>query len=119
MGRSALIIDDSRLSRMMIRKELSSLDLDIREAEGGRKGLDLYKEKKADIVFLDLTMPEMDGFETLKNLLIIDPNAKVIILTADVQSRSTKRALELGAIKVMHKPAKLEDLESAIEECLE
>jgi CheY-like chemotaxis protein len=117
MGLSVLLIDDSRLSRMMIRKELSSLDLDIREAGGGREGLDLYKEKKADIVFLDLTMPEMDGFETLENLLKIDPDAKVIILTADVQTGSTEKAMDLGAVRVMHKPSKIEEFESAIKEC--
>ena len=118
MGLSVLLIDDSKLSRMMIKKELSSLDVDIREADGGQKGLDLYEEKKADIVFLDLTMPEMDGFETLENLLNIDPAAKVIILTADVQSGSTKRAMDLGALKVMHKPSNVEDFKAAIKEFL-
>jgi CheY-like chemotaxis protein len=118
MGTSVLLIDDSRLSRMMIGKELSGLDTDIREASGGQEGIDLYKEQKADIVFLDLTMPDMDGFETLKNLLQIDPDAKVVILTADVQSGSTNKALEMGAFKVMNKPSKSEEFEAVLEESL-
>ncbi|MFC1885059.1 response regulator [Thermodesulfobacteriota bacterium] len=118
MSKSVLLIDDSRLSRMMISKELTGLDLDISEASGGQEGIDLYKEQKADIVFLDLTMPDMDGFETLKNLLQIDPDAKVVILTADVQSGSTNKALEMGAFKVMNKPSKREEFEAVLEESL-
>lgn len=118
MGTSVLLIDDSRLSRMMISKEIAGLDLDIREASGGQEGIDLYKEQKADIVFLDLTMPDMDGFETLKNLLKIDPDAKVVILTADVQSGSTTRALEMGAVEVMNKPSKREEFEAVLEKFL-
>ena len=118
MGKSVLLVDDSRLSRMMISKELAGLDLDIREASGGQEGIDLYKEQKADIVFLDLTMPDMDGFETLENLLQIDPDAKVVILTADVQSGSTNRALEMGAVDVMNKPSKREEFEAVLEKSL-
>lgn len=119
MSRSILLIDDSKLSRMMIKKELAPLDVEVFEADGGQKGIDFYKKNRPDVVFLDLTMPEMDGFETLGNLKVIDPDARVIILTADVQSGSTKRALELGAVKVMHKPSKTEDLKAAIEECFQ
>ena len=118
MGKSVLLIDDSRLSRMMISKELAGLDLDIREASGGQEGIDLYREQKADIIFLDLTMPDMDGFETLENLLQIDPDAKVVILTADVQSGSANKALEMGAVRVMNKPSKREEFEAALEESL-
>ena len=115
MALSILIIDDSGFSRKMIIKMLpSSGQFDIREASGGLEGISLYGERRPDLVFLDLTMPGIDGFETLSRIKKLDPDAKVIVVTADIQSGSKEKAIKLGALDVMYKPPSAETLNEAI-----
>lgn len=114
MALSILIIDDSRFSRKMIIKMLPSGQFDIREASGGLEGISLYGERRPGLVFLDLTMPGIDGFETLSRIKMLDPDAKVIVVTADIQSGSKEKAIKLGALDVMHKPPSAETLNEAI-----
>ena len=102
---SILIVDDSRISRKMLRRYISSDAHEIREAGDGNEALRLYREKPADLVFMDLTMPGMDGFEAIWHLRNLDPQAKVVVVTADIQSGSRAKCMELGALQVVAKPA--------------
>jgi len=115
---SVLIVDDSGVSRQIVRRALPPWDLDVREASGGAECLSLYHEKRADIVLLDLTMPGMDGFETLQRLKALDAQARVIVITADIQTGSEKRVLDLGAQALLSKPVKTDALQAAMEACL-
>jgi two-component system chemotaxis response regulator CheY len=101
---SILIVDDSRLSRQLLRRHLPENEHEIREASDGQECLRLYQEKRADLVFMDLTMPGMDGFETIWHLKNLDPQARVVVVTADIQSGSRAKCLELGALQVVAKP---------------
>jgi two-component system chemotaxis response regulator CheY len=112
---SLLIVDDSRISRQIIRKLLPSGDFEIREAADGRECLELYRQAPADLVFLDLTMPGWDGFETLRRLKEVDPGARVVVITADIQAGSRAKAMELGALEVISKPPKSEAINLAME----
>jgi CheY-like chemotaxis protein len=89
---------------------------DIREAGNGIDCLNLYQEAPADLVFLDLTMPGIDGFETLARLRAMDPQAKVVVVTADIQSGSQARVLDLGALLVIAKPPKAEKIKQVMEQ---
>jgi two-component system, chemotaxis family, chemotaxis protein CheY len=113
--RSLLIVDDSPISRKIIRKLLPPGPFDIREAGNGIECLKLYEQAPADLVFLDLTMPGMDGFETLTRLRALDPQAKVVVVTADVQTSSQARVKELGALVVIAKPPKSEVIKLIME----
>ncbi|MBF7070576.1 response regulator [Aliarcobacter butzleri] len=102
-----LVTDDSKMARKMVIKSLEEStikDLEIFEAQNGQEAIDLYKEISPKIVFLDLTMPIMDGFEALKRIKEIDQNAKVIIISADIQKLSMDRVRELGAFNFIKKP---------------
>lgn len=99
-----LIVDDSPISRKILRKVLPPGDYDIRECSSGQECLEKYAESRPDLVFLDLTMPGLDGFQTLELLKRHDPTAKVIVVTADVQSGSRARVLDLGAVDIIAKP---------------
>jgi CheY-like chemotaxis protein len=88
---------------------------DIREAGNGVECLKLYQEAPADLVFLDLTMPGMDGFETLTRLKKLDPQARVVVVTADVQTSSQARVKDLGALLVIAKPPKAEVIKLVME----
>jgi two-component system, chemotaxis family, chemotaxis protein CheY len=102
-----LVTDDSKMARKMVIKTLTENiegDLEIFEAQNGQEALDLYKELSPKIVFLDLTMPIMDGFAALEKIKEFDKNAKVVVISADIQKLSMDRVLQLGAFNFVKKP---------------
>ena len=102
-----LVTDDSKMARKMVIKTLTENiegDLEIFEAQNGQEALDLYKERSPKIVFLDLTMPIMDGFTALEKIKEFDKNAKVVVISADIQKLSMDRVLQLGAFNFVKKP---------------
>lgn len=95
-----LVTDDSKMARKMVIKTLKDVikeEVEIHEAENGQEALDLYKQLLPKLVFMDLTMPIMDGFEALQNIKEFDENAKVVIISADIQKLSMEKASQLGA----------------------
>jgi len=102
-----LVTDDSKMARKMVIKTLKDIiqdDIEIHEAQNGQEALDLYKKILPNIVFLDLTMPVMDGFDALKEIKKFDNKAKVVIISADIQKLSVDKVLELGAFNFIKKP---------------
>ena len=102
-----LVTDDSKMARKMVIKTLTEIlenNVEIYEAQNGQEALDLYKQISPNIAFLDLTMPIMDGFEALEKIKEFDTNAKVVIISADIQKLSMDRALQLGAFNFIKKP---------------
>lgn len=102
-----LYIDDSP----MIRSWLINLipadikpQLEILEASDGEEGLRIYKEQNPAIVFLDLTMPKMSGFEVLDSIKKINKDTIVAIVTADRQNITTEKVMKAGASLILHKP---------------
>lgn len=121
MRKRILLVDDSMMSRMMIKKCLppaEQLAYDLDEADGGRKCLELYSQSPYDLVLLDLTMPEMDGFETLEELKKIDSNAMVVVVTADIQQKAQEKVMSLGALEVVSKPPSPEKMAAVMEKYL-
>jgi two-component system chemotaxis response regulator CheY len=121
MKKKILIVDDSMMSRMMIKKCLPSSDqysYELQEVDGGTKCLDSYSKAPYDLVLLDLTMPDMDGFETLEKLKEMDPDAKVVIVTADIQQKAAERVFALGALEVVKKPTSQEKMTAVLEKYL-
>lgn len=70
---------------------------EIFEGENGKEAVFLHNTMKPDVIFLDLTMPVMDGYEALEQIMAKDPEAKIIIVTADIQPKAKERVMELGA----------------------
>ncbi|MCX8027877.1 MAG: response regulator [Thermodesulfovibrionales bacterium] len=116
--RKVLVVDDSLLARMAVKKHINAEAFEIYEANDGAKGVALYKEIMPDFVFLDLTMPVMDGFKALEEIKKINPNALVVVLTADIQIKTTEKIMELGAYKVLKKPPVKEEIENTIKEII-
>lgn len=108
-----LVTDDSRMARKMMIKSLKNTISDadeVFEASNGQEAVDIYKQEKPNICFMDLTMPVMDGFDAVKTICAFDAKAKIIIVSADIQEASMKRAKENGAIGFIKKPISEENL---------
>lgn len=112
-----LVVDDSKLARLSLIKALKTHvgDEEILQATNGAEALELMSREKAEIVFLDLTMPIMDGYEALPKLLEINKNAKVIVVSADVQAKAKERVISLGAQLHVQKPINADKLKEILD----
>ena len=117
MIKKILIVDDSPISIKIIKSCMpKDKDYELFDAADGQTGVEKYKELKPDLTFLDLTMPVMNGFQALEEILKFDQKALVIILTADVQIKAVAKAHDLGAFSVVKKPPSKESILAAIKE---
>ncbi len=111
-----LIVDDSKTSRSMLRNILEQNGYQvIAEATNGQEGLEKYCELKPDLVTLDITMPIMDGIETLVKIKEYDSTARVIMVTAAGQKGKMLDAIKLGASEFVTKPFETNQIISIIE----
>lgn len=111
MGPKILTVDDSKTIRMIISKAFKPFDCEVSEASNGVEGLAMASKEKPDLIILDLTMPIMDGYETLTKLKA-DPELKnipVVMLTAEAGRENVLRIARLGVRDYLVKPFK-EDL---------
>ena len=113
-----LIVDDSIVSRKMLRKLFETEGFEVAgEAINGKEGYELYVKLSPDVVTMDVTMPEMNGIDSLRLIRKYDPNAKVILLTAAGQLEKKAEADELGAVCYLIKPYENKDIIDAINNC--
>jgi len=105
-----LTIDDSALSRRMIRTILEDGGHTVVEAGNGLSGIERFSIEKPDLTLLDLTMPEMTGFDVLDKLLKVDPEAKVVVVSADIQQSSREMVKTGGAKGFINKPFVADDV---------
>ena len=100
-----LICDDSALARKAIARSLpKDWDISVSFAENGELGIAAIKEGKADILFLDLNMPIMDGYQVLETIVKEDLPSLVIVISGDIQPEAHKRVKALGALDFIKKP---------------
>ncbi len=105
MSLNLLICDDSGFARKQMAKSLPpDWNVDIHFATDGVEGINAIREGKGDIVLLDLTMPNMDGFGVLEIIRREDLPAMVIVVSGDIQPEARKRVLDLGALAFIEKP---------------
>lgn len=106
-----LICDDSGFARKAMARSLpDGWDIDISFAEHGQQAIDMIKEGKGDILFLDLNMPVLDGYQTMQAIRSEDLPTMVIVVSGDVQEEARKRMLALGAVDFIRKPIDNEKL---------
>ena len=110
-----LIVDDASFMRMSIKNMLANYDFEVvGEAENGVMAIEKYKELQPDIVTMDITMPEMDGLEALREIKKLDPGASVVMVSALGQEARMKEAIIYGANGFIVKPFKEDMLISAL-----
>ena len=114
-----LVVDDSGMSRRTLRKILESAGHHITEAEEGIIALERYFLDKPDLVFLDLTMTGMYGIDVLNKLRELDPRARVIVASADIQSSTREMVDAGGASAFINKPFTTEKVLGVVDEVLQ
>ena len=120
-----LVVDDMKSMRLILVNILKALGHEVFEAENGETAITKYLEVKPDLVTLDITMSGMDGLEVLRRIMIMNIDAKIIMVSAAAERDKIVRALQYGAMDFILKPihlkrimAALEKIEEAIEEMI-
>ncbi|MFW9735849.1 response regulator [Vibrio parahaemolyticus] len=120
MSFPVLICDDSALARKQMARSLpATLNPDITFAIHGKNALEELAQKEFKLMFLDLTMPEMDGFETLENMQRLGNKTPVVVVSGDIQPKAKERVFALGAKAFIQKPIAKDDLKNALKELIE
>ncbi|EGR1591394.1 TPA: response regulator [Vibrio parahaemolyticus] len=120
MSFPVLICDDSALARKQMAKSLpATLNPDITFAIHGKNALEELAQKEFKLMFLDLTMPEMDGFETLENMQRLGKKTPVVVVSGDIQPKAKERVFALGAKAFIQKPIAKDELKNALKELIE
>jgi two-component system chemotaxis response regulator CheY len=118
MTTKILIVDDSALTRRSLRSILEGAGCEVVEAEDGLAAIERYFLEKPDVVFLDLVMRGMYGLEVLEKLRQFDANARIIVVSADIQSSSHELAVQAGAKSFINKPFDKAEILAALEVAL-
>lgn len=116
MTTRVLITDDSALARKQLARSLpSDIGAEVSFAENGKVAVEMLQAEQFDVMFLDLTMPVMDGYETLEALKKSRINVPVYVVSGDIQPKAQERVLRLGAKAFVKKPVSVEKLEEILE----
>ena len=99
-----LVVDDASFMRMKCSKMLKSNGHEVVGASTGAEAVENYKASRPDAVLLDITMPDMDGLQALKEIRKIDPNARIAMVTAMGQQSIVMEAMKSGAQDFIVKP---------------
>jgi len=114
-----MIADDSDAIRLVLDDILSIGEHEIvSEATDGDEAVDYYKEHNPDILLLDLAMPKKDGLTVVKEIMQIDHNAKIILITASDDQKIINQCLDSGASSYISKPFDFKGVLKAISDLL-
>jgi two-component system chemotaxis response regulator CheY len=113
-----LIVDDSRVSRKMLSNMLEKSGFEVvAEAINGKEGYELYAKLSPDVVLMDITMPEMNGLDSMRLIKEHNPDAKVIIISAAGQMEKKEEAMAAGATAFITKPYSNQEIIDTINYC--
>ncbi|WKE65442.1 response regulator [Gallaecimonas kandeliae] len=105
MGYKVIICDDSRLARNFLARSLPAGFADEQHfAASGREALELVSQGRGELLFLDLNMPDLDGYQVLAQLRAQNAPCKVIVISGDVQPKALEKVMALGALSFLQKP---------------
>jgi len=117
--RKVLLVDDSGLARRSVRGLLEANHFEVVEAEDGMIAIEKYFADKPDVVLLDLVMKGMYGLDVLAKLREMDPAARVVVVSADIQTSSREMVQAAGAAGFLNKPADPQQMLDAVARAVE
>ena len=113
-----LVVEDNPLNMLVLTKLLSSLNIQVESAENGKVACEMAAENSYDVIFMDLNMPVLDGFEATKLLHEKDKTRPIIVVTANTSDNDIARAKACGAISHIHKPIDQQSIIAALNDAL-
>lgn len=115
MALRVLIVEDSVMYRVILKEMFDLLGHQVvAEAETGASGVEQYLAHKPDLVTLDVSLPDTDGIAVLRELRQTDPKARVLMVTGNDQDKIVQQAAALGALGLIVKPFKKEQIAEAL-----
>ena len=118
-GKRILITDDPAFMRLLLQKILTENGYEVvGEADNGKEAVRLFERHRPDLVTMDITMPILNGVEALKRIRAIDPDARVLMVSAMGQKNMVMQALREGAQGFLIKPFEKEKVLQAVAEVL-
>ncbi|MBI4859130.1 MAG: response regulator [Candidatus Riflebacteria bacterium] len=115
-GTKVLLVDDEEEFVEALAERMTSRGIQVDTARDGKEAVDKQEEKDYDAIILDLSMPGMDGLETMKQLLLKNPDLQIILLTGHASLEKGVEAVKAGAVSFLEKPADLNKLMELIKE---
>lgn len=118
MSAKILVVDDSSLARRTLRQALEEMGHVVEEARDGAEAIERYFLNRHDLVILDMVMEGMYGLEVLMKFRQMNPDIRVIVVTADIQSSTRAEVRAAGAAAMINKPVVREELARVVNSAL-
>lgn len=116
MSRTLLVTDDALIIRAMIKDTATEAGWNVvGEAQNGQQAIEMYEALRPDAVTLDMVMPDFDGIHALSGIKQLDPEARVLVVSALDQKQTLKEAFRLGAADFIVKPFDPKNLVATLE----
>lgn len=109
-----LVVDDTAFIRIRLQKILTAAGHEVIQAENAAVAVGIYQEQKPDLVTMDITMPDIDGIKAISLLKRVDPEVKVIVISAMGQKSMVGEAIKAGAKDFVVKPFEPERILTAV-----
>lgn len=116
---TVMIVDDSNYTRRTHRRILESAGHTVLEADTGMAAIESYVVNRPELVLLDLTMTDMSGLEVLEKLRELNPDVRVVVVSADVQRSTAALVADSGAMRFLGKPVPPPELLETVRELLQ
>lgn len=116
---TVLVVDDSEFMRRVLKNILEGGGHKVREAKNAKEALDVFKKLGADVVTMDIVMPDTDGIEAVKRLREFDAKVRIIMVSALGHQKTVMRALEAGAMDFIMKPFTSDDVLESVNAVLQ
>ncbi|MHC3994524.1 response regulator [Sulfurimonas sp. HSL-1656] len=101
---SAMVVEDEAVANELLSSTFKNFFKDVTSAFNGKEALELFKEKKPDIVFVDIIMPEMDGIELARKIREMNPQQMVVVISASNDIQKISETIEIGVNSFIQKP---------------
>ncbi|RKD34446.1 response regulator [Thermohalobacter berrensis] len=119
MSKKVLVVDDAAFMRMMVKDILTKNGYEVvGEAENGAQAIEKYKELNPDLVIMDITMPEVDGIQAVKEIKGMDNNANIVMCSAMGQQAMVIESIQAGAKDFIVKPFQADRVLEAVKKVL-
>ena len=119
MVQRAIVVDDSSFQRNIVRNTIENWFDVIGTASDGKEAIEVFREKRPDVITMDIMMQEMNGIESLRRIKDISPETTIVMVTSVSQDEKMREAAKAGADGYVTKPVDTEALQNEFDDVLD